>query len=503
MMIEQISKQCDTNTAMEYQNQLSSITIVENQSDTPLTKIPYSVFSPGMKIMIVTTVSLSSFFSSFSSNIYYPALKNIEDDLHINETMVNLTITVFMIFQACTQNYPMLLMLRMVQAFGSGSAAAISAGSIGDITLPSERGGYIGITSMGTTLGPLVGPTLGGIISYNLGWRWIFWVLAIIALPLWLVHVFILPETLRSLVGDGSGYANPTPSQLWRRSREIKCTLQQQQDEEKNETSVQRQSEITLQSTLCQPEQAPTRNRFLSFPNPFQSLIFLKEKDVAVLLAYNAFQYVGVYCVVTSLTGLLTSTYGLNSFQVGMCYLPNGFGAIIGSFLSGRALDRQFKNTAKSLGNFETQVNRHNIDLAFPIEKARMGTAWICGLIFSLSMIGYGWCFHFKSPIAIPIILTFILSGVCSMIFNGTSTLLVDLFPDNSAAIIASNNLTRCLLGAGCILIVQPGIKYMGVGWFFTAFSVFLLLTTPLLLIELKCGSRWRAERKQSQEKVA
>lgn len=79
--------------------------------------------------------------------------------------MVNLTITVFMIFQgispsfwggladswgrrpiyittffiymcsciglACTQNYPMLLMLRMVQAFGSGSAAAISAGSIG------------------------------------------------------------------------------------------------------------------------------------------------------------------------------------------------------------------------------------------------------------------------------------------------------------------------------------------------------------------------------------
>lgn len=80
-MKEQISKhnQCDTNTTMVYQNQLSSITIVENQSDTPLTKIPYSIFSPGMKIMIVTTVSLSSFFSSFSSNIYYPALKNIED----------------------------------------------------------------------------------------------------------------------------------------------------------------------------------------------------------------------------------------------------------------------------------------------------------------------------------------------------------------------------------------------------------------------------------------
>lgn len=96
-------------------------------------------------------------------------------------------ITTFFIYMcsciglACTQNYPMLLMLRMVQAFGSGSAAAISAGSIGkqkkicimhtlfisiiyilgDITLPSERGGYIGITSMGTTLGPLVGPTLG------------------------------------------------------------------------------------------------------------------------------------------------------------------------------------------------------------------------------------------------------------------------------------------------------------------------------------------------------
>lgn len=109
--------------------------------------------------------------------------------------MVNLTVTMYMIFQgiapsfwgsladswgrrpvyimtfliyllaciglACTKNYETLLALRMLQAIGSSSAIAVGAGSIGDISTPAERGGYMGIYSMGSFLGPLLGPVLG------------------------------------------------------------------------------------------------------------------------------------------------------------------------------------------------------------------------------------------------------------------------------------------------------------------------------------------------------
>ncbi|KAI7870105.1 major facilitator superfamily domain-containing protein [Mucor mucedo] len=456
-----------------------------DKTNTTSPDTPYSILTARKKAIIVVIISLSSFVSAFSANIYYPALKVIQNDLNITERMVYLTVTVYMIFQglspsfwgsladswgrrpvyimtfliyifaciglACTKNYVTLLILRMLQAFGSSSAIAVGAGIIGDIATPMERGGYMGLFSMGTMLGPLLGPVLGGIVSYRLGWRWIFWVLSMLVTPLWFAIVLFLPETLRALVGDGSGYANPTPLQYWRRERKI--ASKQLEDIEK-----------------------PPRSRFLVLPNPFQSWVYLKERVVLIILLYNSLQYAGLYCVITSVTDLFSNAYGINEVQVGLCFLSNGVGASLGSYTSGRILDWRFKTIAKSLGIDEKNANS-NIPEDFPIKEARMGITWIWGIAFNVAMIAYGWSLFYKIHIAVPIILNFILSFTATSTFNATNTLLIDLFPNNSAAIIGSNNLTRCLLGAGAVLTVQPGVHLMGIGWFFTAMSLFLLIT--------------------------
>jgi MFS family permease len=62
---------------------------------------------------------------------------------------------------AYSQSYAMLLFFRMLQSFGSSSAISVGAGTIGDISTPEERGGYMGIFSMSTSLGPVLGPVLG------------------------------------------------------------------------------------------------------------------------------------------------------------------------------------------------------------------------------------------------------------------------------------------------------------------------------------------------------
>ena len=67
---------------------------------TPLLKNKkeqYSVFSSGQKKFIIFVAALASTFSPFSSNIYYPAINSIADDLHIGPEMVNLTITAYMV----------------------------------------------------------------------------------------------------------------------------------------------------------------------------------------------------------------------------------------------------------------------------------------------------------------------------------------------------------------------------------------------------------------------
>lgn len=45
---------------------------------------------------------------------------------------------------AFTSSYPMLMVLRGVQAAGSAATISISAGVIADIASPDERGGFMG-----------------------------------------------------------------------------------------------------------------------------------------------------------------------------------------------------------------------------------------------------------------------------------------------------------------------------------------------------------------------
>jgi hypothetical protein len=42
---------------------------------------------------------------------------------------------------------------------------------------------------------------------------------------------------------------------------------------------------------------------------------------------------------------------------------------------------------------------------------------------------------------------------------------MVDMFPGRSASIMASNNLIRCLFGAGATVLIDPALEALGVGW--------------------------------------
>ena len=142
---------------------------------------PYHVYTKRRKWALVYIVSFAAMFSPLSSNIYFPAINTISVDLGVNASLVALTVTIYMLVQgiapsffgpisdtcgrrlvftvtlsiylaanlalAFTANYPMLVVLRGVQAAGSSATISISTGVIADIAMPSERGGFIGTNS--------------------------------------------------------------------------------------------------------------------------------------------------------------------------------------------------------------------------------------------------------------------------------------------------------------------------------------------------------------------
>lgn len=107
---------------------------------------------------------------------------------------------------ALPANIGILFAFRVVQAFGASSVQSLGAGTVADTTEPKNRGSAIAMFMLGPQLGPILGPILGGAIASNGQWRYIFAFLAAFGAFVWLLIVFLLPETLRCLVGDGSAY---------------------------------------------------------------------------------------------------------------------------------------------------------------------------------------------------------------------------------------------------------------------------------------------------------
>ena len=70
----------------------------------------------------------------------------------------------------------MLIAARALQGLGGALIMAVSPAMLTSAFPPSERGRALGLNAVFVALGVSVGPTLGGIITENFTWRWIFYV---------------------------------------------------------------------------------------------------------------------------------------------------------------------------------------------------------------------------------------------------------------------------------------------------------------------------------------
>ncbi|KAL4780075.1 major facilitator superfamily domain-containing protein [Aspergillus varians] len=467
---------------------------------TTESQAPYSTFTKRQKRTIVFWASWAGFFSPVSSQIYFPALNSIAADLSVTSSLINLTLTSYMIFQglspmfvgdfadragrrpaylvcfliyiaaniglALQDNFAALFVLRCLQSAGSSTTIALSAGVVSDVAIAAERGSYMGFVTAGSLLGPAMGPIIGGLLSQFLGWRSIFWFLVIFAGTFLVPFVLFFPETARAIVGNGS-IPPPRwnmPWVSWFKSRK--------------EPS---------------PEECFDRPK-LRFPNPMRTLAIVFQKDTGIILFANAILFAGFYDVSAAIPAIYSELYGLNDLEVGLCYIPFGLGSTVASIITGKLLDLNYRRLATRL-NVPLQETRARNLTHFPIEKARLEVALPLLALGASTIIAFGWCLDQGVHLAAPTTILFFMGLMLTGSFNTVGTLLVDLYPMNASAATASNNFARCLLGAGATALIDPMLEAMGRGWCFTFIALVMLLTAPLLWVVIQFGPRWRKER--------
>jgi EmrB/QacA subfamily drug resistance transporter len=75
-----------------------------------------------------------------------------------------------------SQTMNQLILFRGLQGIGAGALQSGAFASIGDLFSPAERGKWQGVIAASFGIASVFGPSLGGWITDNLGWRWVFYV---------------------------------------------------------------------------------------------------------------------------------------------------------------------------------------------------------------------------------------------------------------------------------------------------------------------------------------
>lgn len=110
------------------------------------------------------------------------------------------------IFSGRAESMTQLVVFRGIQGIGAGALIPVALAIIGDLFPPGERGKVQGL--MGTVFGisSVVGPTLGGYITDNLNWRWVFYVNIPVGIVALIVVALTMPREKRERTNRSIDY---------------------------------------------------------------------------------------------------------------------------------------------------------------------------------------------------------------------------------------------------------------------------------------------------------
>jgi EmrB/QacA subfamily drug resistance transporter len=119
-------------------------------------------------------------------------------DIYGRKPIFMIGIVIFLIGSALSglsQNMTQLIAFRGFQGIGAGSLFPVALAVIGDLFTPAERGRYQGLFGAVFGIAFVVGPLVGGFLTENISWHWIFYV----NVPIGLISLYFIWRLLPTI----------------------------------------------------------------------------------------------------------------------------------------------------------------------------------------------------------------------------------------------------------------------------------------------------------------
>lgn len=326
-------------------------------------------------------------------------------------------------------------------------------GTIADMIAQEKRGGAMAVFSIGPLLGPIIGPVAGGFLSDAEGWRWSFWLLAIVGGIISIIMLFSLKESYAPVILDrkAARLRKETGNELLRSK---------------------------LDAGLS-PEDYFKRGIIRPFKMLFLSPI------VALTSLYMAVTYGYLYLMFTTITEVFQEYYHFSTSIVGLAFLGLGVGSMAGILLFSATSDKYIQRKAAEA---DAAAQASGGVRAGMKPEYRLPLLPLGAILIPAGLFIYGWTAEYKVHWIAPIIGTAVLGIGNLIVFMTIQMYLVDAFTIYAASAIACNTIVRSLAGAVLPLAGLPMYSRLGIGWGNSLIAFIAIALFPVSLAIIKYG---------------
>ncbi|MDQ3818440.1 MAG: DHA2 family efflux MFS transporter permease subunit, partial [Acidobacteriota bacterium] len=229
----------------------------------------------------------------------------------------------------------MLIFARILQGAGGGALQPIAQSVLLESFPPEKRGSAMAVFGMGVVVAPIIGPTLGGWITDNYSWRWIFYInVPIGILAIFMANTFIEdPPYIKHQKPGRIDYIGFGLMALGLAALQLVLDKGQEED--------WFASPFILWTTIL------TIIALIAFvvwelrsDEPIVNLRILSNRNFAVGTMLMTIMGIVLYGTIALLPLFLQTMLGYPAVQSGMAVSPRGLGSIVSMIIIGRLVGR-------------------------------------------------------------------------------------------------------------------------------------------------------------------
>jgi multidrug resistance protein len=327
---------------------------------------------------------------------------------------------IFIIPCAVAKNAATLVVCRLIDGIAFSAPMTLVGGTLADLWRAEERGVPMAAFSAAPFIGPAIGPLVGGFISDNAGWRWLYWIQLILSTVIWVVMTFTVPET----------YA---PTILGRRAKKMRANS--------GDDKFVTEQDLDLR---------PFSERLRVFlVRPFQ-LLFL-EPIVLFISLYMSVLYGLLYMFFVAYPIVYQEGKGYSASTTGLMFIPIAVGVIL-SAACAPLVNKHYL----------TLVAKHN---GKPPAEARLIPMMLSCWFIPIGLFIFAWTSYPELSWVGPALGGAPVGFGFIFLYNSANNYLVDSYQHLAASALAAKTCIRSFWGACVVLFTTQMYHRLGYQW--------------------------------------